>query len=55
MLMFWRCKYISTGIYRAMHFSAKRGVAIACRPSDIIALSRIQQLRIAVLVLTVIR
>jgi len=26
-------QYIATSFYRAMHFSAKRGLAIACRPS----------------------
>ena len=25
--------YVSIHFYRAMHFSAKRGIAIACRPS----------------------
>jgi len=31
-ILVWRLVYFN-GFYRAMHFSAKRGIAIACRLS----------------------
>ena len=35
----FRCSYYSSVFYRAMHFSAKRGLAIACRLSVSLSLS----------------
>jgi len=31
------------GFYRAMHFSAKRGIAIACRPSVRLSVTLVDQ------------